>query len=411
MHSRFLLWCAGVASLALCFCQSEKPPAYFDLSRNNSNASTGGAAPGDVGFEIPPPRPPDINTMGLCVNEVTPVAIEAPNLYFVLDRSGSMLEPLANSQLSKYRAAEVAIVEMLRKIGHRVRYGATIFPAPNSPTGCGAGVQILEAQRGDPYSADPDAEDGPVLQLFIDKLNRSAPPVSGSGGTPTAATLAALVDPLAALPGSTVAVLVTDGAPNCNAKATCDQDNCIANIVLGPTACGLNVNCCSTQANGSPEGCFDQEPTRAAVKSLADRGIQTFVVGMPGSEAFTTLLNQLAVLGGTARSMTPATPTTPTTPTTPDYYSVNDTQALGNALLEIGASLAQSCEVALSKAPPDPALVNVFLDLDVIGQSETNGWTWNGTSALTLRGDACDRVKLGNVQQIQVVAGCPTVLR
>ncbi len=358
------------------------------------------AAPSGGIFLIPG-GPPGVDATGFCVNDVSPVLIEAPNLYFILDRSGSMLEPLPNTRLSKYRAAKAAIVDVLRSIGHRVQYGATIFPAVNNPTGCSPGSELQSPVLGDPYSYTNAGKTGPILSLFTDKLDRVAPPASGNGGTPTAATLAALVEPLAALSGTTVAVLLTDGAPNCNASATCDANGCIANIILGPEACTPYVNCCSpdTGSPDAPRGCFDKDPTAAAVKALAERGIRTFVVGMPGSEAFSDLLNQLAELGGTARSL----------PTR--YYPVNDTDALGTALLEIGSSVTKVCDIKLTQTPPDPTLLNVFLDNDVIAQSETNGWAWTTPTAISLRGEACDRVKLGNVQQVQVVAGCPTVIR
>ena len=54
--------------------------------------------------------------------------------------------------------------------------------------------------------------------------------VKATGSTPTAAALRALKPKLAGLGGKTFAVLLTDGAPNCNARLTCDPDACIPNI-------------------------------------------------------------------------------------------------------------------------------------------------------------------------------------
>lgn len=403
MRTRWLLPWVSLAALSLCFCQGEERPPYFNLAQPAKDATGGSGEPvdGDGGYQILPQGPPPLDTTGLCGNEVTPIVVERPNLYFALDRSGSMLEHLPNSQFSKYRSAQSAIVKMLRIIGHRVNYGATAFPAANRGSACSSGVEIASTQLGDPYSYGASSTDGPVLKSFMDQLNSSAPSADGSGGTPTAATLAALAAPLALLPGSTVAVLVTDGAPNCNAEAECDPETCIAHILAGPEACGPQLNCCSVKDLGpnAPLGCFDKDPTALAVKNLAAQGIRTFVVGMPGSEAFASLLDQLATLGGTARASKPF------------YYPVKDTQALGDSLLEIASSVTTSCDISLSQIPPDKALINVYLDTAILGQSDTDGWIWNGTTGLSLRGEACDRIKQGNVQQVQVVAGCPTVLR
>ena len=58
---------------------------------------------------------------------------DPPNLYFVVDRSGSMGAPFEGSVLSKYHTARASIADLLYDIGHRVRYGAAVFPSKLHP--------------------------------------------------------------------------------------------------------------------------------------------------------------------------------------------------------------------------------------------------------------------------------------
>ena len=120
---------------------------------------------------------------------------------------------------------------------------------------------------------------------------------------------------------------------------------------------------------------------------------------MPGSEFYADLLDRLALAGNTAR------------PVPPRYYPTASSADLGEALREIGVNVAVSCSVALDQAPPDPALVNVYFDTTLIGYDELEGWAWADPTTIELRGAACAELKSGDVLQVQVVSGCPTVIR
>ena len=110
---------------------------------------------------------------------------DPPNLYFIVDRSGSMADLLPGSAYSKYENARIAISVMLRSVGHRVDYGAAVFPAFANPDGCASGMEVFPTEAGDPPSYAVAGQNGPVLQTLLDRLGATAP----SGGTPTAATL------------------------------------------------------------------------------------------------------------------------------------------------------------------------------------------------------------------------------
>jgi hypothetical protein len=325
---------------------------------------------------------------------------DPPNVYFVVDRSGSMGATIEGSVLSKYHAARSSITSLLRSIGHRVRYGATVFPPKLNPDECGPGEEIFETKRGDPASCVVPGSSGPLLSDFALRLASLSP----DGSTPTAATLEALVPTLAELEGKTSVILVTDGAPNCNFDATCSADDCtlnIENLSIGNHLCAGDYNCCDPANTGSngPAYCADGDATERAIDALAAEGIETYVIGMPGAEPYAALLDRLAAAGGTARGAET------------DYYAVGDAGELRDALYAIGTGIAIRCSIELEAAPEDPARVNVYFDGEVVPGDETDGWVWDGEQRIEVRGEACDRLSSGEILEARVVFGCDTVVR
>jgi hypothetical protein len=224
------------------------------------------------------------------------------------------------------------------------------------------------------------------------------------GGTPVAATLDEMRGVLTALDGETYAVLITDGAPNCNEQLSCDAGECIPNIedlTVGGLECRGGYNCCDP-GNGNRQAnlsCVDSQASLDAVQALADAGIGTFVVGMPGSEPYENLLNALAEVGGTARAGATK------------YYPVADTGALEDALRVIAASVAISCEIPLDYEPPDPDYVNVYFDDALVAYDADEGWQWTADGHVALRGEACEELMSGAVLEVQIYAGCKTIVK
>jgi hypothetical protein len=224
--------------------------------------------------------------------------------------------------------------------------------------------------------------------------------VPAYGGTPTAATLVGLTNRLEGLAVSsrTFVILATDGGPNCNANATCDVSTCIANIESAPGCSpGVAPNCCDTSDYGAGD-CLDGDPTIAAVSALHAAGVDTYVIGVPGSGSYSDLLDRLAAAGNTARAASPL------------YYRVDSTDqaAFLTALSQVAAKIIASCTLPLSAAPPDPNEVNVFLDEKPVPKDPVNGWTLDGAT-ITLQGATCDAVTNGSVLDVRVIVGCPTV--
>jgi hypothetical protein len=327
---------------------------------------------------------------------------DLPNLSFIIDRSGSMGNELAGSGLSKYENARVALWRVLKAIGHRVNYGAAVFPGLAGDTGCEAGDELMRVAPGDPPSYAREDTTGPRLRDLLDRLTQ----VGLGDGTPVAPTLDKMLDVLVELEQATYVVLITDGAPNCNADLTCDASGCIPNIeglFSGDTECTPSTNCCAPAVSGefANLSCVDGDASLEAVAALKQAGIDTYVIGMPGSEPYEQLLDEMAVQGGTAREAGGR----------PRYYPVGDIDALERALKGIAASVAISCEIVLDYQPPDPELVNVYFDEQLVEYDPVAGWEWTADGSVALRGRACEQLSSGDVLEVQVLAGCKTVVK
>jgi hypothetical protein len=374
-------------SLAACVGKHEKPdPGGFVRPHPTSE-------PADAGLV-----PEAATCAEFCGETFLREVTDPPNLYFVIDRSGSMGGDVGDSNLTKYQAARAVLAELLRSIGHRVRYGAAVFPAPQNPDECGPGQQVFRATLG----ALPgcDGEQDPQLSEFMRRLGALAP----AGATPTSLTLDALRPMLEDLEGNTVVVLVTDGAPNCNLDAMCDVDECTLNIegaTLGTRACTPDFNCCDPDLGGPGMGgyCVDSDGTEAAITALYDAGIPTYVIGMPGAEPYAALLGQLARAGGTAREGSVG------------YYAVSHTSELREVLYAIGTGVAIRCSIELSEPPLDRALVNVYFDAELVPADDADGWSWGDDTRIVVNGEACQRLRSGGVLDARAVFGCDTVVR
>jgi hypothetical protein len=144
----------------------EHPPSFVEPPANTSGGqgAGGGLTLLDASMDA-----------ALCGNEQIPAITDPPNLYFVVDRSGSMLDPLPDNPRTKYENARIAISVMLRAIGHRVRYGAAVFPAPLNQDCCSPGAQIFPTTAGDPPNYAAHGENGPILTDLLKRLGNLPP--------------------------------------------------------------------------------------------------------------------------------------------------------------------------------------------------------------------------------------------
>jgi hypothetical protein len=377
-RARVLLFAGGLG-IAWQGCTSEtQPPALGGEGPPSTGTDAGEGFAADTG-PVEPSCTVGVEG-GVCVCTDQPLVLDPPTLYFVLDRSGSM------NDSGKWGTVQAVIQHLVIQLGPRAKYAVAVFPDPQGD-GCYPGREIFPPVQGDPPPG------GNVEIAIFSTLHG----ISASGGTPTAATLRNLTSRITSLPGKTYVIFATDGGPNCNAAAMCDVSACTFNIE-GDVGCSLTTTNCCTPTTAGPDACLDAQPSIDAVQAIATAGVPVYVLGVPESEPYASLLDQLAMVGGTARG------------TEPEYYAVtsNDESAFDTALAQVAAKITGSCTLTLTTVPPDPARVNVFFDGQAIGQSGPDGWSLDGTS-VTLLGASCQKVLNGAVLDVRVVAGCPTV--
>jgi hypothetical protein len=364
-------------------CGSERPPPAGDgkYSPTPTSGSSGGFA--DAGTTKPPGcGQKDDGSYCDCLD--TPLFAEAPNIYFVLDRSGSMSED------NKWGQVRQVVAQVLRGLGPRANFGATLFPGFDDSASCSPPIAAMPITPGDP----PGSTDGPTTKKLL-TATQSAP----GGGTPTAEALRSVLPILRGAKGKTFVILATDGGPNCNGAASCPSNMCQPNIE-GVQGCSLTGPSCCEPPTGVRESCLDSGATVSAVSALKAAGIPVYVVGLPGTStpAYATLLDELAVAGGTALQ------------SSPKYYKVgtaNDT-ALLVALKKIAAQIVATCEFKLNETPAQANQVNVYLDELVVPKDPVNGWKIEGAT-VTLLGDSCTKVLAGDILDVRIITGCPTV--
>lgn len=362
-------------------CGAERPSVA--TGSGAGSAVVGGASFGaDAGTTKPPGCGSTADGLQCDCLDV-PLFVDPPTLYFVLDRSGSMQTE------DKWTQVRVTVGKIMRSLGPRANFGATVFPG-NSQDSCQPGEEIMSVRAGDPPSSGID---GPTTTALL-----SATRVLPSGGTPTGATLEVVRTNLSKVTGRSFVILATDGAPNCNAGASCGFDQCQPNIEdFNGCPKGGPRNCCEPP-DGFRENCNDGPATIAAIHALKSAGIPVYVVGLPGAAIYESLLDEMAVAGGTALK------------TSPKYFAVGaaSEDVMLTTLKKVAAEIVGTCVFELKDAPSNPSLVNVYMDDAILPYEPLNGWTISDKT-VTLVGTACERAKNGDVLDVRIIAGCPRI--
>lgn len=363
-----------------------------------SSGTTGGPPP----LSEACPEHADLGTCGKGAESAKPKPV---NMLIVLDKSGSMNQT-ANGQ-EKWGAMKDALDAALNEVAEQINFGLELYPTPalgsvsiDAKT-CGEVGNCCEMPENNTMNV-PIGEGTAAVDLISQTLDDTEP----GGGTPTASALERALDYFtngagASLEGDKFVLLATDGGPNCNAELECGGDLCTYNLDGKDCSGFADNNCC--EAGG--EGCVDSSNVVDRIERLKDAGIDTFVVGIPGSEAYSSFLDQFAEAGGRAVSGADSS-----------YYRVDDVAELTDVFQTITIQLVTSCELEIpessSSLPP-----KVVIDCDLVPRFEsgaggagndgqTANWEWTaGSETITLVGDVCDRVQAG-VERIDVVVDC-----
>ena len=73
-------------------------------------------------------------------------------------------------------------------------------------------------------------------------------------------------------------------------------------------------------------------------------------------------------------------------------------------------AVAQNCSGRTSPIARRWNELNVYFDGELLPSNKNNGWTLKGDT-VTLHGDACDQLEAGDVDEVQLLSGCQTIVR
>lgn len=373
----------------------------------NLGAGGSGSASGNMSGGAGEPEGSDVSECdgfdGLDQCGVTSVeaTFSKANVLLVIDKSSSMDDQPKGFELKKWDALKAALEPALSAVESEMTFGLLMYPygaQDDIPLLC-YDENCCEVPTG-----------SAAIQVGIEPGTSSASQVMAAldatgpgGGTPTAAALEAALAYFKTgagqpLQGDRFVLLATDGGPNCGrADTVCSADRCTPNID-GDCSAG-EENCCA----GEGRYCLDDAAVVEKIQALADIGVPTFVIGIPGTETYAEYLSTFAIAGGVPNPNSP-----------PDYYAVSaegGVEGLKRTFSEITTHLVRSCEVDLGPTAPEKKLVNVAVDCSIVPFSDGAGWNIDNDAptTLVLAGDACEQVEREGARRIDIVYGCPTV--
>jgi len=307
-------------------------------------------------------------------------------LLFQVDTSGSMncpaipsgpcavADPTADLNDSRWDVFRARLSETLDALPDATRVGLMHYPDPRTtcaPTSPDVPIDVLSTSRAAIQTA--------LLSLTPESI------------TPTHDGVRNGMSQLArSMEANRYLVLATDGA---------------ASVCLG-----CDAGCSFDDQDR------DNEAMIRYVEDQARMGIPTYILGVPGSQGFRTILSRMATAGGSARA--------DCTDSGPRYChfdltdpSVDFSTGLREALSAIGESTL-SCSYPIPPNPDgvfDPLLVNVRLVNDagveeVIPQG-ASGWSYSTDMLrIELNMAVCERARMLRRGRIDVLFGCPTII-
>ncbi len=377
-------------------------------------AGGGGEAPTGTGGTVPVDGPcRSLAGLEDCGSESVRAETVEINVLLVVDKSASMNGDPGDWGQSKWNALHTALGGALNQVRGVVSWGLELFPTTAGdtpiPTPCSTPTDRCCEMPGSAELNVPVAPGAQNVTEILRQLNTTDP----SGGTPTAVALERAHEYYvngagADLSGARYVLLATDGAPNCNSDLSCPVDTCTLNLEdaesCPPPGDPNAVNCCANRA----EACLDDTGTLEQIQALADSGIQTIVVGIPGAEVYRGNLEEFATAGEFTKPGGGI-----------GYYEVTaegGVDELSDTFLEITTALVMECEIPITVDVPNPNEVNVAVDCVVIPRGSEAGtedrWFFDDPldpTMIIINGPICDTIQSEGVDRIDTVYGCPTI--
>jgi len=277
---------------------------------------------------------------------------DPPDMLIVLDRSGSMTQPIDFFNpfgSTRWDVMRDALKGIVMDTELNINWGLSVFPTDND----------CAVNPGTEVSVAPGRYT--MIKNWLDGS-------SANGNTPAHLGLQEALTTYQSMPANPEGRFVlwaTDGVPNC----------------VDP---------------GDPVAL-----TLAKVTALAASGITTYVIGFGDPLGLDVqLLNDAAQAGGAPKPGGP-----------PYYYEATNANDLQTALDQIaGGVIIPTCSYALQSVPPDPDAVTVKANGVPVPRStaHTNGWDYYPDAmTITFFGSYCDDIEDGTTDSVEFFFGCP----
>lgn len=291
-----------------------------------------------------------------------------PNVFLLIDQSGSMVEYLAGEgpRWSTVRNLLVGPTGLVQRLQADVAFGLILYTGPDNGQVGGPTPQ--------PTSVCPYLTPNQVLvgvNNFANIEQEYQPvdmPDGWFGSTPTGESLAMVTQALMAWtdPNPKIVILATDGEP---------------------------TTCADSGTPGTPEA---RDASLLAAQQAYAAGIVTYVVGIAAADtALQDHLNQLARAG---QGQDPATGTAA-------HYPANSSAELEAALNTI-INGERGCIFDLQGTiEGDASSGTVLIDGAPVAYDATNGWHQTSPTQVEFVGTACETLKTGD-RQIQMTFPC-----
>jgi hypothetical protein len=397
MRSLRLSLLANVLALGACSSGVESTPLGNGGANGGggSGNGSGGNAPGGTTsllftFDSGPSTSTGPTADANCGGQVTDLKRRPPNILLVLDRSASMSD---SGKGNIWTFVVPAVEGIIQSTQNDLQWGLEMFPlgGGNSSNECTAATLPKVAD------INPQVALGNYAAILA-----QIPATATGDGTPTDTAILTATAYLKSVQNDypRYILLATDGVPSCVGAASSSTSN---GVKTGVTA------------------------AVSAISAAAAAGIPTFVVGVnsPSSASSLSDLTAMADAGGVGLPHAICPPgagaSTCTGSAYTGFYLATDQAGLASALNKIIGAV-NSCQIQLSKLPPDPSFVAVKVT-DAAGNSsqifqkgsgaETSAGAWSyvdaGNTVVQLEGAACSTISAGAGGTFEIWFGCNSV--
>jgi Mg-chelatase subunit ChlD len=321
-------------------------------SGGSLNLGSGGSL-GSLGGTMGPDEP-DVSN-GECKQQNFVIDSKPADVLLVLDRSASMIENSVASGETRWDAVVPAVTSVITATDASVSWGLKLFPE-------GEGSECVPESVTDAIPAQIMPGNAATVNAIITST------MATGNGTPTGEAIRRATAYLQSRSATNQFILLaTDGDPSCPDDEAEDY-------------------------------AYD------AISAAHSAGFPVYVVGVldpDEDEDKFEVLNKMAELGGTSRS--------DATSAGDKFYNAYSKDELTAALTAVTGQVV-SCVFEFDSKPPDETNISVKVNGEPVAQDSSHGEGWDYTSdqflGVELFGTACEQIKTGSSNNVDVIFGC-----